>query len=240
MSWSRVVATRFRGLFGRKRLDLELDSEVRFHLEMQIEDNVKAGMNPVEARYAALRKFGAIEPMKERYRERRTFALLETIGQDVRYTLRNFRRTPTFTFTSIAVLALAIGANTAMFSILNAVLLRPLPYPSPDQLVMLWSARPDQNLREGRSAYWNVEQWRHQSKSLADIAMFDPASVTLTSGDSAQRISVVRTSANFFALLGVQPSRGRMFSAQEAEQRQHLAVISYDFWQSHYEAQSTL
>lgn len=234
MSWSRVVAARFRGLLGRKRRDLELDNEVRFHLEMQIEDNVKAGMNPVEARYAALRKFGAIEPMKERYRERRTFALLETIGQDLRYTLRSLRKTPSFTFTSVAVLALAIGANTAMFSILDAVLLRPLPYSSPDQLVMLWSARPDQGLREGRSAYRNVEQWRHQSKSFADIAIFDPASVTLASGDSAQRVSVVRISANFFAVLGVQPSRGRMFSAQEAEQRQHLAVISYGFWQSHY------
>ena len=180
MSWASVVAARLRGLFEHKRLERELDDEVRFHLEMQIEDNLKAGMNPAEARYAALRSFGGIEPMKESYRERRAFALVETMAQDVRYAVRTLRKSPGFTITSVAALALAIGANTAMFSVLNAVLLRPLPYRSPEQLAMLWSEVPSQNLREGRSAYLNVEQWRRQSKSFADMAFFDPVSVTLT------------------------------------------------------------
>src|SRR6266536_4451752 len=217
MSWASVVAARLRGLFGHKRLERQLDDEVRFHLEMQIEDNLKAGMNPAEARYAALRSFGGIEPMKERYRERRAFALVETMAQDVRYAVRTLRKSPGFTTTSVATLALAIGANTAMFSVLNAVLLRPLPYRSPEQLAMLWTEIPSQNLREGRSAYLSVEQWRKQSESFADMAFFDPVSVTLTSAAEAEQISAARISPNFFGLLGMQPMMGRTFSADEAE-----------------------
>src|SRR2546426_6197458 len=192
MSWASVVAARLRGLFERKRGERELDDEVRFHLEMQIEDNLKAGMNPAEARRAALRSFGAVEPMKETYREQRALALVETTAQDIRYAMRTLRKSPAFTTTSIAVLALAIGANTAMFSVLNAVLFRPLPYRSPDQLAMLWSEIPSQGVREGRSAFWNVDQWRSQSETFADMAFFDGVSVTLTSADRADQISVAR------------------------------------------------
>ena len=152
---------------------------------MQIEDNCRAGMNPAEARYAALSSFGGIEPMKETYRERRTFALFETMAQDVRYAVRTLRKSPSFTITSIAVLALAIGVNTAMFSVLNAVLFRPLPYKSPEQLVMLWRHDPSKNLREGRTAYWNVEQWRSQSESFVDLAFFDGVSASF--GDAYDR-----------------------------------------------------
>jgi predicted permease len=154
--------------------------------------------------------------------------------QDIRYAVRTLRKSPGFTTISIATLALAIGANTAMFSMLNAVLLRPLPYRSAEQLAMLWTENPSQNLREGRSAYWNVEQWRHQSKSFADMAVFDPVSATLTGTDKAEQIIVARISANFFPLLGVQSSQGRIFSAEEAEHRQRLAVISYRLWQRRF------
>jgi predicted permease len=234
MSWASVLAARLRGLFEHQRLERELEDEVRFHLEMQTEDNLQAGMNPAEARYAALRSFGGIEPTKERCREQRAFALVETTAQDVRYAVRTLRKSPGFTATSVAVLALAIGANTAMFSVLNAVLLRPLPYRSPEQLAMLWSEVPSQNLREGRTAYWSVEQWRSQSKTFADMAVSDPASVTLTSPEETVQISVARISPNLFSLLGVQPLHGRTFSAEEAEQRQRLALISHRFWQTRF------
>lgn len=238
MSWAGVFAARVCGLFSRRRLDRELDDEVRFHLEMQMEDNLKAGMSPAQARNAALRSFGGVEPMKEVYRDRRTFAWMESFTHDVRYALRTLRKSPGFTVTAVSVLALAIGANTAMFSVLNAVLLRPLPYPSPNQLVMLWNEVPSQGVREGRSAYWNVEQWRSQSHSFTDLAFFDGVSTTLMTADTAEKISAVRTSANLFALLGVQPVRGRIFSPEEAEQRQRVAMISHRFWHARFAGSS--
>jgi predicted permease len=234
MSWVSVIASRLRAVFEHKRLERELDDEVRFHIEMQMEDNLKLGMNPEDARYAALRSFGAVEPMRERYREQRALVLVETVAQDIRYTVRILRKSLGFTATSVAVLALGIGGNTAMFSVLHAVLFRPLPYQSPEQLAMLWSEVPGQNLREGRSAYWNVEQWRTERKSFADMALFDGASGTLTTADNAEKISIARISPNFFALLGVRPLLGRTFSMEEAEQRQGLALISYRFWQSRF------
>src|SRR5207249_10676005 len=99
---------------------------------------------------------------------------------------------------------------------------------------MLWSENPSKDLREGRTAYWNVEQWRSQSESFADMAFFDGVSATLTTADRAEKISVLRTSANLFRLLGVQPLHGRIFTAEEAEQRQRLALISHRFWQTRF------
>jgi predicted permease len=234
MSWTNVISARLRGLFAHKRLAGELDDEVRFHLDMQIEENLKAGMKPAEARYAALRSFGAIEPMKEKYRERSAFTMVETTAQDVRYAVRTLRKNPTFAMTAVATLALAIGANTAMFSVVNAVLLRPLPYRSPEQLAMLWTEDPTQNLREGRSALWDVEQWRSQSQSFADMATFDAVGTTLTGADGAEQIVGASISPNLLPLLGVQPVQGRSFSTEEAEQRQRLVLISHKFWQARF------
>src|SRR6185503_125543 len=128
----------------------------------------------------------------------------------------------------------AIGANTAMFSVLNAVLLRPLPYRSPDQLAMLWTEDPTQDLREGRSALWDVEQWQRQNQSFADIATFDSVSTVLTGADGVEQIVGASTSANLLPLLGVQPSLGRSFSTDEADRQQRLVLISHRFWQARF------
>jgi len=154
--------------------------------------------------------------------------------KDIGYALRTLRRSPGFTAASVLVLALAIGANTAMFCVLNAVLLKPLPYPSPDQLAMLWTSRPQQNVHEGRSAYWNVGMWRRLNHSFTGLAVLDGVSETLAGADGAEQINVARVSPEFFPLLGVMPDRGRIFSAGDATERRRLAVISYRFWQSRF------
>src|SRR5262245_21020364 len=137
---------------------------------------------------------------------------LDESSRDLRYAARALRRSPAFAATAAATLALAIGANTVMFSIVNAVLLRPLPYRSPEQLAMLWTEDPSENLREGRSALWDVEQWRTQSHSFADLATFDSVSTILTGPEGAEQIAGASASPNLLALLGVQPVLGRSFS----------------------------
>jgi predicted permease len=155
-------------------------------------------------------------------------------AQDLRYALRGLRKNPSFTIVAVLTLALGIGANTAIFSVLNAVLLRPLPYHAPEQLTMLWSEIPTQALRQGRSAYGDVEEWRRQSQTFADMAVMDPVRPTLTTPTGAEQIRVSRVSSNYFSLLGVQPAYGRTFSEKEADERQRVALISHSFWQARF------
>src|SRR5687768_13558374 len=124
------------------------------------------------------------------------WACLDQTHRDLRHAVRTLRKSPVFTVAAAATLALAIGANTTMFSVLNAVLLRPLPYRAPEQLAMLWTEDPTQNLREGRSALWNVEQWRSRSQSFADMAVFDAMSTTLTGAEGAEQIVGASISPN--------------------------------------------
>jgi putative ABC transport system permease protein len=234
MTWASVFIARLRALFHRERIESELDDEVRFHLEMQTEANLKSGMPPREARHAALRSFGGIEPMRETYRDRSAFTVVETTGKDLRYAARSLRKSPGFTIAAVTVLALAIGANTGMFSVLNAVLFRPLPFRAPDQLAILFTEDPSQNFREGRSALWDVQQWRGQSQTFADMATFDNVTTFLAGADGVEQISGASISPNLLPLLGVRPVLGRVFSAEEAEQGQRLVLISHRLWQARF------
>jgi hypothetical protein len=218
---------------GRRALD-GLDQDIRDHIERETQDNIERGMAPEEAHRQAMLTFGNVALAKEDTRRIWVWAWLDEARQDLRYAARTLRKSPAFTTTAAATLALAIGTNTAMFSVLNAVLLRPLPYRSAEQLAMLWTEDPTQNLREGRSALWDVEQWRSQSQSFADMVTFDSVSTVLTGADGVEQIVGASISPNLLPLLGVEPVLGRGFSTEEAEQRQRLVLISHRFWQARF------
>jgi putative ABC transport system permease protein len=214
-------------------MERDLDDEIAGHLAEAAEEYARHGFPPEEARLAARRRFGGVSQTREVYREARSFAWLDELARDVRYASRTLRRSPAFTIGATATLGLAIGANTAMFSIVNAVLLRPLPYQSPEQLAMLWTEDPTRNLREGRSALWDVEQWRGQSRTFADLATFDSVGTMLTATDGVEPVAGVSSSPNLLSLLGVQPVLGRSFPADAAEGQQ-LVLISHRFWQARF------
>jgi predicted permease len=211
-----------------------LDDDIRNHIDGETQDNIDRGMAPEEARRQALLKFGNVALVKEDTRRVWIWAWFDEARQDLRYAVRTLRNSPAFTTAAAATLALAIATNTAMFSVLNAVLLRPLPYGSPEQLAMLWTEDPTQNLREGRSALWEVEQWRGQSQTFVDMATFDSVSTVLSGADGVEQIVGASISPNLLPLLGVHPVLGRSFSAAEAEQRQRLVLISHRFWQARF------
>jgi len=211
-----------------------LSDEMSAHLELSTADHVASGLSLEDARRAAELRFGGTLQTAEAYRDRQGFPLLDSLWQDVRYAVRTLRKNPAFTITAAATLALAIGASTVMFSVVNAVLLRPLPYRAPEQLAMLWTEDPTQNLREGRSALSDVEHWRSQSQSFADMATFDTVSTMLTGADGVEQIIGASISPNLLPFLDVRPILGRSFSTEEADERQRLVLISHRFWQARF------
>jgi predicted permease len=227
---------RLRALFHKAEMERELDEELRFHLEKEVEQNLARGMNAEEARFAALRSFGGVERVKEESRDVRGVRLLEESWQDLRYGARMLVKHAGFTTVAVFTLALGIGANIMIFTVVNAVLLRPLPYPDADRLVYLWSEAPAQNIRERASAYANVADWQEHNKSFEDIAVSDPTVVTLTGAAEPEQVMSIRTSANLFPLLGVAPMLGRTFTVDEEQQKVRVVVLSYGLWRRRFDA----
>src|SRR5262245_33404568 len=186
--WSRVVA-----FIMRRPFDRELDDEVRFHLEMLADEHVKRGMSPVDARRRALREFGGVVQMKEAYRDQRSLPWLEMAIQDVRYGLRTLGRAPAFTVAALVTLALGIGANTAIFTVVHAVLLRPLDYPEAERLVQLaWHGKSYDSIRHTGRRYLF---FRDTLKSVDGLAAWrGPTGFNLATGDTAEYVSALPVS----------------------------------------------
>src|SRR4029450_7368341 len=176
----RAIALGLRRLVSRKDVDRELDDEVQQYLEHATEAHVKAGLSRADAERAARLEFGGVENVKDQIRSAGSDAALSTIWQDVGFGLRTLRRNPAFTAVTLATIVIGIGANTAMFSVVRAVMLRPLPYAKPEQLTLLWSDDPARGLHEGLTAYQTVVDWRTSSRSFSDMAIFSTTSATLT------------------------------------------------------------
>jgi predicted permease len=260
MTSLRIFLSRLRGLFLKRKLEDELADEIQSHLEMQIEDHLRQGMSPEEARYLALRKFGGVDQVKETYRERRTLPWIETLLRDVRYGLRMLRRSPGMTAVAILSLALGIGANTALFSVVDAVLLKTLPVEQPEQLVLFeWqSGRPFR--LSGMSGTSNVdvppgqrglslfrydvfEQMQKAEATatqspLSDLFAFAPIpEVTAKVGDQPEVTNGQAVSGNYYSALRVRPSLGRTITDEDDRSgATPVVMLSYQFWQERFGA----
>jgi len=236
--WFYTVPLRLRSLFRRSQVEEELDEEIRYHIERQIEENVAKGMTEEGARYAALRAMGGVEQRKEECRDTRRVRLIEALMQDVSYGLRTLRRSPGFTVVAVLTLALGIGANTAIFSVVNAVLLRSLPYRDPDRLVMLRYNYADEVKGFDYPAVYKVAdflEWREQTKAFEQIAAYQPYTADLTGKGEPERLASAYVSANLFATLGVAPALGRAITqAEETVCDAPVVILSDSLWRRRF------
>ena len=228
---------RFGGLFNRERKNRDLDEEVASHLQMHVEDNLRLGMTPEEARRQAMLQFGGIESIKESYRDQRGLPLLETFLHDIRFGARQLCKNPGFAAVAVLTLALGIGANTAIFSIVDAVLLRPLAYPDSGQLVWLAERGPDWS--GGSLSYPNFIDWKKQQSVFERFGVYIGNNFTLTGADEPVRLAGAVMSADVFAALRTQPELGRVFREDEDKPgAPPVAVISHALWQNQFGGQA--
>ena len=254
----RIFLSRLRGLFRKRTLEQEMADEIQAHLEMQIEDHLRQGMTLEEARYLALRKFGGVEQVKETHREQRSLALLETLLRDVAYGLRMLRRSPGVTAVATLSLAIGIGANTALFSVVDAVLLKTLPVQDPERLMVFeWQAGRAYRV-SAMSGTSNVDsppgtrglslfrydvfeklreaQGATPEASLTDLFAFGPLpKLTAKIGDQAELIDGQAVSGDYYAGLRLKPTLGRVITPEDDRPgAAPVTVLSYDFWQDRF------
>src|SRR5688572_7539958 len=233
---------RWRALTHKKELETELDDEMRFHLERDIETNIKNGMSPRDARYAALKSFGRVEQSKEECRDARGVGLLDNIVRDVSYSLRVLLKNYAFTIVVILTLALGIGANTAIFSFANGILLRPLPYPQSERLAVIDETALKRGIESMSVSFPNFLDWREQNTVFEDIALdFGTSRYALSGAGEPVEIRGSRISQGLFEILRVSPQLGRTFTADEDRPEQDAVVIlGHDLWQRHFGGDSNI
>jgi putative ABC transport system permease protein len=239
MRWLQSISHRLRSLFRKDAVEHELSDEMRFHIERQVEENLTAGMSLQEARRAAMREFGGVEQIKEECRDTRRVNFLETLLQDLRYGARMLRKNPGFTTVAVLTLALGIGANTAIFSVTEVVLLRPLPYPHSEQLVMVWEnvRLPNYQNDQNPVSPGNFAEWSNQNSIFQGISAYSNRSFSLTGKGDPIRIEGELVTYNFFTVLQVNAALGRGFVPDEDRPgAAHVVVITDGLWRSRFAA----
>ena len=226
----RALLSRLAGIFSKDRRESEMSAELESHLQMQIDDNVRSGMSPEEARRAALVKLGGLEQTKQAYRERGTMPLLESAGQDLRFGLRQFSKNPAFACTAVLVLALGMGASVAIFAFVDATLLKPLPYWKPARLANVTESVamiPRANL-----SYPDYLDWKSRNDVFGSMDVWDQRGYMLSAPDGVQLVMGARVSDGFFRTLGVAPILGRTFyNGEDLPSAPRAVMLSYAGWQ---------
>ncbi|MBV9760867.1 MAG: ABC transporter permease [Acidobacteriaceae bacterium] len=238
MQWMRILFSRCAAFFRRGRLDREFEEELRAHIDLATAENCARGMSPGEARSAALRSFGGLTPIREDYRARRGLPWLDQAARDVRLALRGLRKSPGFTLTALLTLAFGIGAVTSVFSVVDAVLLKPFAFPDPQRLLVLREAVDDSSA--GHAAipvnYRHFLRIKQQSHAIEDAAIFHQRGVSVfAEGEHPQIVGCVTASPNLFHVLGVEPILGRGFTESDARKgAARVVLLSYSAWQSFF------
>lgn len=231
-----ALVQRLAGFFSRGRLR-DLNEEMEQHLELLAEEYLQKGLSASDARAAARRHFGNLGQVREKARETAMLPSLDSLSQDVRFAVRRLKKEPLLALVAIVSIGLGIGASTAMFSVVNSVLLRPLPFPEPERLVLIREMLPPlAHLYPSLPANGrHFLQWREQSKSFENLAALKAVTLNLTGVGQPERLSVGRVSPNFFPLLGIQPALGRNFLNEEDQPgRDHVVLLSHAFWMSRF------
>lgn len=240
MKWFNVLRDRLRALRQRETVINDIDREMRSHLDLQVEANVRAGMSPAEARAQAMRSFGNVNRAVDAAYDVKGGGLFETVMQDVRYGVRMLTKHKAFTAVAVVTLALGIGANTAIFSVVNELLLQPLPYGDADRVVMLWEVTPN-GRHQNTTSRANYRSWRDQSSSFQTMAAFTDQRVNLTGAGEPEELSVQFATRDLFRALGVNPILGRTFAPDDDDgPNKAPAVLSYALWQRRFGGQQNI
>jgi len=234
MRWMSVIGLRLRSLLLRNKVEQELDEEMRYHLEREIEEAIAAGMSPQNARYAAMRSIRDIEQRKEECRDVRGLNPFDKTLQDLSYAVRQLRRNPVFACTAIFVLALGISVSVSIFSFVDAALIRPLPYADQGRLVAAFESSP--GTPRSWVSYLDFEDWKKLNKVFASIDAYAlNGSFTLSTRTGAEQVPGTRVSAGFFRTLGIQPALGRNFrTGEDSAGASQTVILSYRAWQERF------
>ncbi len=229
MKTLRALLLRFVGVFSKGDRECDFTNELESHLQMQIEDNLRSGMAPEEARLAALMKLGGLEQTRQAYRERGTMPFLESLGFDLRFALRQFAKNRGFSCTAIIILALGIGASTAIFSAVNAALLKSLPYPDANRIMMVWETR--RNSDPLYVTFGTFHGLNERTRSFSAMAVMKPWQPAMIGVGEPERFEGQRVSADYFRVLGISPALGRNFeTADDRVNGPKVVILSHDLW----------
>ena len=236
--WFHQMNLRLQTLFQRNRVERELEEEFQFHIEQRIELEIARGLSPEDARSAALRAMDGVQLRKEECRDMRRANYVDDLLRDLQYARRNLRRSPGFATLAILIMALGIGANTAVFSVVNAVLLKPLSYRDPDRIVTLSDFSTTREASTALSKQVSVpdfQDWHDQSSSFEAMAFYASREAAVMQGSTAEYTRVASVSSEFFRVFAIEPIAGRSFTAEEMKPGGVGAlIISYAYWQSHF------
>ena len=240
MKFFNLLRDRLRALRQREEVINDIDREMRSHVELQIEENIKAGMSASAAREQAMRSFGNFNRAVDEAYDVKGGGLFETLAQDARYGVRMLTKHKAFTVVAVITLALGIGANTAIFSVVNEVLLRPLPYRDADRIVMLWEVTPE-GRHQNTTSRANFRAWRSQNSSFEHLAAFTDQRLNLTGTGEPEELSVQMATPEIFRVLGVDPLLGRaLVPDDDGPGKPPVAVLSYALWQRRFGGQTNI